>query len=221
MIDLHMHTIWSDGVLVPAELVQRARKMGIRAMAITDHVDHSNIATVVPAIAKFCRKMDKLTDIMVLPGMEITHVPPRAIGELARLGRKLGAKWIVVHGETPVEPVPEGTNHAAIMAGVDLLAHPGLIEPDDVKLAAQKGVALEISARQGHSLGNGRVAFLGKLFAAALILNSDSHAPEDLIDRDFARVVALGAGLVDEDFKAMMSRSESLVKKARQRGGRK
>ena len=66
----------------------------------------------------------------------------------------------MVHGETPVEPVPAGTNHAAINAGVDLLAHPGIIAEEDVKLAAAKGVALEITARKGHSLGNGRVAAL-------------------------------------------------------------
>lgn len=214
MIDLHMHSIWSDGVLVPAELVQRARIKGVRAMAITDHVDHSNVRTVVPALVRFCRDMKKHLDILVLPGMEITHVPPAAIGALAREGRKLGAKWIAVHGESPVEPVPAGTNTAAIVAGVDLLAHPGIIDPDDVKLAAKKGVALEITSRKGHSLGNGRVAALGKKHGAVLILNTDTHEPGDLIDLDFARTVALGAGLSNDDFRRMLAASESLVKKA-------
>ena len=116
MIDLHMHSIWSDGVLVPAELVQRACFKGIRIMAITDHVDHSNIDLVVPAISKFCRELGRRLPIKVIPGMEITHVPPATIKDLAVRGRKKGAKWIVVHGETPVEPVPEGTNLAAIKA---------------------------------------------------------------------------------------------------------
>jgi putative hydrolase len=221
MIDLHMHTLWSDGVLVPAELCQRARHKGVRAMAITDHVDHSNIGPVVTALVKFCRSMEKESGIIVLPGFEITHVPPGSIAGLAAAGRRLGAKWVVVHGETPVEPVPAGTNHAAILAGVDLLAHPGIISEEDVKLAAKKGVALEISARKGHSLGNGRVASLGLRHGAVLVLNTDAHAPEDLIDAAFARVVALGAGLAGRDFSAMLAASEALVKKAMKRRAKK
>lgn len=214
MIDLHMHTFWSDGVLIPAELVQRAKEKGLRVMAITDHVDHSNVDVVVPGVARFVSQMKGHLDIIVIPGMEITHVPPETIAGLAKKGRQLGARWIVVHGESPVEPVPKGTNRAAIAAKVDLLAHPGLITAEDVKLAAKKGVALEITTRKGHSLGNGHVARLGKRHGAGLILNTDTHSPNDMIDVAFARTVALGAGLTDKDFKRMQSLSEALAKKA-------
>lgn len=211
MIDLHLHTTWSDGALIPAELCQRAKAKGLRALAITDHVDHSNLDLVVPALVKFCKKMEPLTDLVVLPGLELTHVPPKAIAELARAARRLGAKWVVVHGETVVEPVPAGTNMAAIQAGVDLLAHPGLILPEEVKLAAKKGVALEVSARQGHSLGNGRVANLARQYGATLILNTDAHEPEDLIDLSFARVVALAAGLSEAEFAQMRKAARRAV----------
>jgi len=218
MIDLHMHTTWSDGELIPAETVQRARHKGVRAMALTDHVDRSNISVVVPALVRFCRDINELRDdITVLPGLELTHVPPGSIADLAREARRLGAQWVVVHGETLVEPVPSGTNRAAIEAGVDLLAHPGLIEEEDVKLAAQNGVALEVSARKGHSLGNGRVARLGKEHGAVLLLNTDAHGPGDLIDRGFAREVALGAGLSGADFKKMEDDADDLVRRARER----
>jgi histidinol phosphatase-like PHP family hydrolase len=220
MIDLHMHTLWSDGALLPAELVRRAKVAGIKTMAITDHIDQSNIETTVPAIVKFCKQMEKDPDITVLPGMEITHVMPNQISALARRGRKLGAKWIVVHGESPVEPVIPGTNLAAIKAGVDLLAHPGIIKKDDVKLAVKKGVALEITARQGHSLGNGRLAKYGKQLGAAMILNTDTHGPGDLIDATFAKTVALGAGLSENDFKNMLATSEKLSIKALKRGNK-
>jgi len=36
-MDLHTHTTCSDGQYTPEELVQRAGKLGIRALAITDH----------------------------------------------------------------------------------------------------------------------------------------------------------------------------------------
>lgn len=37
MIDLHAHTTASDGSLAPAELVQLAKKVGLSALAVTDH----------------------------------------------------------------------------------------------------------------------------------------------------------------------------------------
>jgi histidinol phosphatase-like PHP family hydrolase len=69
----------------------------------------------------------------------------------------------VVHGETIVEPVLPGTNRAAIAAGVDILAHPGLITKEEAMLAAQKGVLLEITTRRGHSFTNGHVASIARV----------------------------------------------------------
>ena len=37
MIDLHSHTDESDGTFTPAELVAEARRVGLSALAITDH----------------------------------------------------------------------------------------------------------------------------------------------------------------------------------------
>ncbi len=37
MIDLHLHSTFSDGTFTPAELVKMARESGIRAVSITDH----------------------------------------------------------------------------------------------------------------------------------------------------------------------------------------
>lgn len=37
MIDLHMHSTFSDGTLTPAQLVERAKQNKIEVMAITDH----------------------------------------------------------------------------------------------------------------------------------------------------------------------------------------
>ncbi len=42
-IDLHAHSRVSDGVLTPAELVQRAHANGVRMMALTDHDEVSGV----------------------------------------------------------------------------------------------------------------------------------------------------------------------------------
>ena len=67
-------------------------------------------------------------------------------------------------------------------------------------MAAERGVFLEISARKGHSLSNGHVAALAKRHGAKLLLNTDAHAPSDLITAELARKVALGCGLTKKDF---------------------
>ncbi|MEW6267376.1 MAG: histidinol phosphate phosphatase domain-containing protein [Thermodesulfobacteriota bacterium] len=203
MIDLHTHTILSDGELVPSEIARRAEKIGYRFLGLSDHVDSANIDWVVPRLAAAAAEINPHLRVRVIPGAELTHVPPGLIATLAEKARRLGAAYVVVHGETPIEPVAPGTNRAALEAKVDILAHPGLITAEEAELAARNNVRLEISARRGHSLTNGHVVRLALAAGAGLILNTDAHAPEDLISLDFARVVARGAGLSDDEFEQM------------------
>ena len=211
MIDLHMHSLFSDGVLIPAELVQRARAKGYEGMAITDHADNSNLDWIVPCIVRFCEAFKKKNDFRVVPGIELTHVEPETISPLTREARKLGAQLVVVHGETIVEPVPSGTNRAALEASVDILAHPGLITQAEVLLAKEKEILLEISSRKGHCLTNGHVAKLAKNIGASLILNTDAHSPEDLIDSTQALRVVLGAGLTEADWEEMQKNTRNFL----------
>lgn len=203
MIDLHAHTFFSDGVLVPSELARRAESTGLTGIGITDHGDSSNIDFIVPRIVAVACDLNRLMNIKVIPGIELTHVPPSLIAECARRARNLGARIIIVHGETIVEPVAPGTNRAAIDAGVNILAHPGLISMEEVLMAKEKGVLLEISARKGHSLTNGYVAKLATEAGAKLVINTDTHDPSDLINREQALKIVRGAGLTEADFDMM------------------
>lgn len=214
MIDLHTHTLFSDGELIPSELVRRFEAQGYRAVAITDHVDSSSLDFVVPRIVQAARDLTESQPVMVIPGVELTHVPPMWIGPLCKKARELGARLVVVHGETIVEPVPTGTNRAALEAGVDLLAHPGLITPEEVRMAAAKGIFLEISGRKGHSLTNGHVARMAKEFGARLVLDSDTHSPGDIMGEALARKVAMGAGLPPSDFAELLSNARLLIQQA-------
>jgi len=216
MIDLHTHTLFSDGVLLPSELIQRAQHAGYEAIALTDHVDESTFDFVIPRIIKACDAANRSIPIRAVPGVEITHVQPGAIEEIVRECRARGARLIVVHGETLVEPVPEGTNLSAVMAGIDILAHPGLISADVVQRAAEKGVYLEITARKGHCLSNGHVARMALQYGARLVLNTDTHTPDNLITDVRAQQIAFGAGLADNDFSTMITNSRELVARALQ-----
>lgn len=213
MIDLHTHSFFSDGELVPSELVRRAVVKGYRAIAITDHADLSNIDFMAPRIARVSEELSRAWGIKVVPGVELTHVPPADIAGLAMEARRLGARLVLCHGETIVEPVPPGTNAAALNSAIDILTHPGLITMEDAKLAAKKGICLEITARKGHSLTNGHVAKTALAAGAKLLINTDAHAPGDLITSEEAEKIVIGAGLTVEEFHKIVSNAEALVKK--------
>ncbi|MEW6681279.1 MAG: histidinol phosphate phosphatase domain-containing protein [bacterium] len=106
MIDLHTHTLLSDGELIPSEHVHRAYIKGVEIIGLTDHVDASNIDFVVPRLVKICKELQGRFPIKVIPGCELTHVPPETIKELADYARSLGARIIVVHGESISDMVP-------------------------------------------------------------------------------------------------------------------
>jgi putative hydrolase len=211
VIDLHTHSLFSDGVLVPSELVRRAQVLGIRAIGVTDHADASNLDFIIPRLVAVSEKLNSVNQIQMIPGIELTHVPPPQIASLAEQARSLGAKIVIVHGETIAEPVASGTNRAALAAEIDILAHPGLISEEEVKMAAEKGIFLEISARKGHSLTNGHVAKLAKKLGAPMVLDTDAHEPSDLVTRQQAMKIALGAGLNEKDFERMQKNAESFL----------
>ena len=211
MINLHTHTLFSDGELLPSELVRRAQVKGYTAIALTDHVDSSNIDFVLPRIVNVCKILGRHWHIKAIPGVEITHAPLKEIGKLVAFARRHGAKIVVVHGETVSEPVIPGTNRAAIMAGCDILAHPGNISQSDVRLAKQRGVCLEITTRKMHSSTNKHVFKLAKQIGAKLVLNTDSHAPEDLISDRRATQFLKKIGFNKDDIDSIYNNSKKLI----------
>ena len=217
-VDLHTHTFFSDGELLPSELVRRAQEKGCRGLAITDHVDSSNLEFVISRIREFVEELGAEWEMAIIPGVELTHVPPRKIGLLADKARGLGARWVVVHGETVVEPVAPGTNLAAIDAGVDLLAHPGLIGKEEASRAARNGIYLEVTTRKGHSLTNGWVVQRARETGASLLLDTDTHAPGDILDAPERRTIALGAGLDPQEVEQVWENARQVLARLRAGG---
>ena len=214
MIELHTHTVLSDGELIPAELARRAEVRGTEALVFTDHADGSLIEAILPRLRVFCAEYNRTEGIRVLPGVELTHVRPALIGRLVERARELGAALVIVHGETPVEPVAPGTNRAAIEACCDILAHPGLIGQTEAESAAANGVLLEISGRKGHCLANGHVARTAATTGAGVVFGSDAHGPGDLHTWEAAERILRGAGLTEEEALAARDRARRLVAEA-------
>jgi len=212
-IDFHVHSFFSDGVLLPSEILRRAAAMGHRALAITDHADSSNMDELVTCLRRFVQLQRDDFPLEFLVGVELTHIAPSSIAPLARRAKELGADIVVVHGETPVEPVEPGTNRAAVECPeVDLLAHPGFLTPEEAALAAEHNIYLELTSRHGHCLTNGHVAQVARAAGAKLVVDTDAHEPGDLITQEMARLVAAGAGLTPEEVEAAtVTNPESLL----------
>ncbi|MDP3564520.1 MAG: histidinol phosphate phosphatase domain-containing protein [Methanoregula sp.] len=205
MYDLHTHTILSDGEMLPIELIRRMAVAGYTTVAITDHADPSNIEEILATLARV-RESAQIYGVRLLCGVELTHVPPTQIAGLAKSAKELGADIVVVHGETPVEPVASGTNHAACGCRyVNVLAHPGLITLEDARLAAKNGIALELTSRGGHNRTNGHVALIAREAGCQLVVDSDAHAPNDILSEQAKFIVAKGAGLTDTECKEVIS----------------
>ncbi|MGA2173791.1 MAG: PHP domain-containing protein [Verrucomicrobiota bacterium] len=62
--DLHLHTLFSDGTFTPEELAERGRRLGLVAMALTDH-------DTVEGCGRMGRACASL-DIEFIPGTELT-----------------------------------------------------------------------------------------------------------------------------------------------------
>lgn len=72
MIDMHLHTYYSDGTMSPSDIVKRALDKGVRTLAITDHDGLYGIEEAISA--------GKLYGVTVIPGIELSTI--MTLGEL-------------------------------------------------------------------------------------------------------------------------------------------
>ncbi len=210
--DFHTHTFLTDGINSPIELIRIAIVSGYGCIAITDHVSYSNLDFIISRVSKDCQLAKKYWDIDAIPGVEITNVPAKSIDNMARDARELGAKLIVVHGESIVEDVEPGTNLEAVKSEhVDILAHPGIFTLKEAEFAVKNGTFIEISSRAGHSLANGVVANVGREAGVRFLINSDAHSHRDLFRSDMQEKVGLGCGLKKDEIREIFDKNYKLL----------
>lgn len=212
LYDFHTHTFYSDGVLSPIELIRRAFVKGYSAIAITDHVALGSLGRVINETSDDCALARAHWNILAIPGVELTHLPPQAISEVAQKAKEMGAWLVIVHGETSTEPVERGTNLAAVQSPyVDILAHPGLVTTEEAALAAQNNVFIELTSRTGHSATNAHVALISQKAQARLLVSSDAHNEDDLLTPALAEAVLHQAGLGEHHYEQILNRNPLLL----------
>jgi len=73
-------------------------------------------------------------------------------------------------------------------------------------------IYLEITSRNGHNRTNGHVAKVALEVGATLVVNTDTHSPDDLITKDIARKIAMGAGLSKEQAEKVLAASMRFIR---------
>ena len=195
LIDLHSHSTISDGALAPREVVAAAGRRGYDVFALTDHGTPSNFREVAERVREEVEALRASASVHLLAGVELTELEPSTIAHAAREARRCGAQVIVVHGECVTMQTPAGTNAAAVRCDlVDVLAHPGLVTAEDAGIAARNDVCLELSARGGHSYGNGWVYHTATAADALLVVDSDGHDETGLLSTQKVEAIVRGAG---------------------------
>jgi histidinol phosphatase-like PHP family hydrolase len=210
--DFHTHTFLSEGSLSPLELIYKAIKNNYCAIAITDHVGIGSLERIIVEVTKDCALAQAHWNIIAIPGVELTLVPAAAIAQTAKQAKELGARLVLVHGETGLESIEPGTNLAAVSSPhVDILAHPGLLSLREAEAAAANGVFIEVTARRAYSSRNGYITKIARLAGAKLLINSDAHDKEELLTPSLAHAIAQGAGLDERETETTLEANPRLL----------
>lgn len=202
MTDFHIH-IQAGSFPSPhaagmnaAEALRRASLCGLRAVGLIVRTDGSDLDGFAP-LASRIRALSLYANVEAFAGVELVHVPPALLPETVREAREHGAELVIVHGETLADDVEVGTNLAAVEAGADILAHPGLVDDRVAAYAAEKGVALELSACPRHCLSNAWTAIMAHKAGCLLTPGSDALTPGDLANAGRWERICLGAAMTD------------------------
>jgi predicted metal-dependent phosphoesterase TrpH len=169
-IDLHIHSTASDGTLTPAEIVAHARKIGLAAIAITDHDSVDGVHQIL--------KDGDPQDIQFMTGVELSAAPPSQFpcqGSLHLLGygfrhddqdlaRQLHTLQDARRNRNP--QIIAKLQALGIDITLDELDTPNVKRqtgrPHIAKLLVQKGVVASFEEAFQRFLGNDKPAYVDK-----------------------------------------------------------
>jgi putative hydrolase len=215
--DLHCHTDWSDGGATVLDMARAARARGYEYLAITDHSPRITVVNGLgpERLAAQRRQVDaagrELSGITVLQGCEVDILED---GSLDLPDEALAGLDLVIaspHLKLGMEPaaMTERMLRAVEHPHVDVIGHPTGRRPgaragarydfDRVfATAAARGVALEIDCDPARMDLSPELARLACDRGCWLALDSDAHAPDQLVYVDLGLWSARRAGVPPE-----------------------
>ncbi len=175
-----------------ASALRYAALAGLRFAGLILASDGSNLRRVAELAAQV-RKLSLYANVEAWAGVELRHIPPALLPDAVREAREAGAALVLVHGESISDQAEQGTNFAAVEAGADIVAHPGLIDAEAAAFAAERGVALEFTSCPKHALTNAHTANMALRFGVPLVRGSSASCAEELTTRAFWPMIIKGA----------------------------
>ncbi len=232
--DLHMHSVWSDGVETIERMAMAAKERGLKYIAITDHSKRVAMAGGLTgaALRRQWEEIDELNErlegIRVLKGVEVDI--------LERGGLDLeddvlaGADWVVAsvhYGQSqPRDRITRRVVDALANPHVDAIAHPTgrlinqrkayEIDLDAVLHAArQHGKMLELNAHPKRLDLDDVGCAAAKNVGVPVVISTDAHNINGLSTMRYGVLQARRGGLTRDDvantrswtqFKKLMAR---------------
>lgn len=197
--DLHVHSIWSDGIGSIEDLVSHARSLGYEYIAITDHSPSVGIAgglseeRLLEKMETISRMNENLEGFRILAG---TEVDIRADGSLDYTDEILERCDVVVAAIHMAQSQKEREINSRLVAAmenehVDIIAHPtgriiGRREPYRVDMdliletAARTGTIMEINAYPERLDLSDEWARRAKEMGVRMAISTDAHSPDQL-----------------------------------------
>jgi histidinol phosphatase-like PHP family hydrolase len=194
MTDFHIQIAEtpSANTMDAASAIHYASLAGLRCAGLILPSDGSRFA-MLERLSKQVRRLSLYANLEAWLGVELRHIPPALLPTAVREARDAGAQLVLVHGETLADQAEPGTNFAAVDAGADILAHPGLLDKEVAVFAAEKGVALEFTSCPRHGLTNAHTAAMAQKHGCLLVCGSAARCPEELTSRTRWESIILGA----------------------------
>lgn len=163
MIDLHCHSIFSDGVLTPEELAQRASARNIQCLSLTDHDTVSGYSRLLDAA--------KHTNISLIKGIELSvrwkkydlHILGYQIDYDAQLLQQLIARQKTSRYERG-QGIAVALEHLGVenahQKACMIAGHEHITRPHFAQLLVNEGRARDMQAAFRQFLARGRPAFV-------------------------------------------------------------
>lgn len=216
--DLHIHSDWSDGVNDIEQLVQKARELGYKYMAITDHskslgiakgLNHERLLQQKELIKEMNKK---IKDFHILWGMEVDILSAGGMDYQDEVMAEMDIVIGSVHSgfKQDEEKLTNRIISAMQNQHVDIIAHPtgrllGRREPYAVNMervleaAAKYNTILEINSSPDRLDINDVYAHQAKDLGIKIAINTDAHDIYRLDDMQFGTKVARRGWLEKDD----------------------
>ncbi|HXT15429.1 MAG TPA: PHP domain-containing protein [Gemmatimonadaceae bacterium] len=163
-VDLHMHSTASDGSRAPADVVREAKRVGLIAIALTDHDTLDGLPEAMATGTEL--------GVRVVPGIELSavegDVETHILGLHLSDTRELESRLVALREmrRTRAQRIVERLNELGVRieftAVLDQAAGGAIGRPHVARAMIAEGWAVDFRDAFERYLGNGKAAYVGK-----------------------------------------------------------